>query len=110
MKKGIIFPVGRITVVPTKEGESIEQTIRKMIAGNEPIKATANLQYHERKDGVMPEHDIRSDRFMYAMMAADKVHASSFAKRMEQDGFKQNEDGTWSLKEVTVDPTKAGQA
>lgn len=97
MKKGIIYPVSRITRKADKEGESIESMLRKMVSGNEPIKATAKIEYHERKEGVLPQYDIRSDRFMYAMQAADRVHASNYAARMEQDGFIMA-DGKWMPK------------
>lgn len=96
MVRGIKYNVGRITRKADKEGESLEEMLRKMVAGKEPIKATANLQYHDRKDGVLPEHDIRSDRFNYAMMAADKMHASTYAQRMQSDGFMlDQESGKW---------------
>lgn len=98
MKRGIIYPISQITRLADKEGESLEQILRKMVSGNEPIKATAKIEYHERKEGILPQYDIRSDRFMYAMMAADKVHASNYAMRMNEDGYIQDENGKWIMK------------
>lgn len=85
MKKGIIYPVGRITTDVITEAESIEQEMRRARSNKEPIKATAKITYNDRKDGVLPQHDIRTDRFMIAMMATDKIHASKAAERQAMD-------------------------
>lgn len=98
MKKGIIFPVGRIEVHNEKEGVSIEEQMRKAVEGNEPIQATAHMTYNDRKDGVLAQHDIRTDRFEIAMTATDKVHATEYARRMSADGFEQNDKGEWIAK------------
>lgn len=87
MKKGIVRPTSRIKTDITLDGESIEEQLRKMIAGKEPIQANAKIAYTDRKDGVHQEYDIRTDRFELAMMASDKVHASQYAARMTEDGF-----------------------
>lgn len=85
MKNGIVYPVSRIKTNYAREGESLEEQMRKAIAGNEPIQATAKVTYNDRKDGVLPQHDIRTDRFMVAMMATDKIHASKAAARHMAD-------------------------
>lgn len=85
MKKGIIYPHSRIQTEVAREGQSIEEYLRKALAGKEPIKATAKVTYNDRKDGVLPQHDIRTDRFEVALMATDKIHASSFAARTAAD-------------------------
>lgn len=59
--------------------------MRKAIAGKEPIQATAKVTYNDRKDGVLPQHDIRTDRFEVAMLATDKIHASQAAARQAMD-------------------------
>lgn len=95
MKKGIIYPTSRIQTDLTLEGQSLEEMLRKMVAGKEPIQATAKIGYSERKDGVRAEYDIRTDRFELAMMASDKVHASQYAARMSEDGYVKDENGKW---------------
>lgn len=85
MKKGIIYPHSRIQTKITREGQSIEEYLRKAVSSKEPIKATAKVTYNDRKDGVLPQHDIRTDRFEVALMATDKIHASSFAARNAVD-------------------------
>lgn len=97
MKTGIIYPKSRIRVNATLEGESLEETLRKMLAGKEPIQATAKINYTDRKDGVLQQYDIRTDRFELALMASDKVHASQYASRMQEDGYKLDENGNWVL-------------
>lgn len=62
-------------------GETIEQKVRRMVKMGEPINDSSPLVYTERKDGVKPEHDIRTDRFEIAVEAMDKVTADGLAKR-----------------------------
>lgn len=68
-----------------REGQSMEEFLRKAMTGNEPIQATAKLTYNDRKDGVLPQHDIRTDRFDMAIMATDKLHATQAAARHMAD-------------------------
>ena len=44
------------------EGETIEEKIRRITNNKEPITDGAPLVYTDRKDGVRPEYDIRTDR------------------------------------------------
>ena len=85
MLKGTYRPLGRIETDVLQDGQSIEQFIRKARAGGEPIQATAKITYNDRKDGVLPQHDIRADRFEIALLATDKIHASEAAKRNSMD-------------------------
>lgn len=103
MKKGIIYPVGRITTNIVTESESLEQQMRRARDNKEPIKATAKITYNDRKDGVLPQHDIRTDRFMIAMMATDKIHATKAAERMAMD-FPKDDKGN------PVIPDNVGEA
>ena len=59
--------------------------MRRARSNKEPIKATAKITYNDRKDGVLPQHDIRTDRFEIAMRATDKIHATKAAKRQQED-------------------------
>lgn len=104
MKKGIVFPIGRIKTDLCKDGQSIEEQMRKALRSGEPIDATAKLEYSNRCDGVLPIFDIRTDRFEYARMATDKVHATNYASRMEADGYVLDDSGNWSIPEVTSTP------
>lgn len=62
----------------TYEAEPREVKLRKIINGE-----SSNMEdgvfptiYTEKKDGVMPEHDIRTDRFEVAIDAIDKINQS----------------------------------
>lgn len=70
-----------IRVNKAYEGESIEQKIDRIVNNNEPISDGAPIIYTERKDGVMPEYDIRADKWDIAIDAMDKVAESNKMKR-----------------------------
>jgi len=67
-----------------KEGETIETKIQRIVNNNEPITDGAPLIYQERKDGVQPDYDVRTDRFDVAIEAMDVVSKSKLAKREEK--------------------------
>lgn len=54
-------------------GESIEEKMRRLLRDKEPIKDLAPQVYTERKDGVRPEYDIRTDKWEVATEARDKI-------------------------------------
>lgn len=66
------------------EGETIEQKIERIVNSGEPITDGAPLIYTERKEGILPQYDIRTDRWEIATEAMDKVQASVQAKRDEK--------------------------
>lgn len=68
------------------EGETIEQKINRIVNNKEPISDGAPLVYTERKEGVRPEYDIRTDRFEIAVEAMDKVSKAHIAKRENRLG------------------------
>ena len=47
--------------VVTYEGETIEMKIERIVNNGEPISDSAPLIYTERKDGVLPGHNIKTD-------------------------------------------------
>lgn len=86
MKQTIIRSRSRITTNGIlREGQSLEEFLRKAIAGNEPIQATAKLTYNDRKDGVLPQHDIRTDRWELAQEQTTSYHMSRAAMQKGQD-------------------------
>ena len=70
------------------EGERIEQKIQRIMTNNEPITDGAPLVWTDRKDGVQPAYNIRTDRFDIAIDAMDKVTAAHQAKRKERADLK----------------------
>ena len=79
-----------IQVNKSYQGESIEQKINRIVNNKEPIKDGAPIIYTERKDGVKPEYDIRTDRFEIAIDAMDAVSKTYKAKR--ENSIKERED------------------
>lgn len=91
MRKIILKPYGILNRNETVEGKSIEQQIaERMDGGNIELGGKA-LLYTEKKDGVLPETNIRTDRFEVAMMALDAVERARVAKRDATGKESQNE-------------------
>lgn len=67
-------------------GYTIEQKIERMLNNNEPLSEGAQIVYTERKDGVNPAFDIRTDRWEHAVEARDKIAKSKLATREQAIG------------------------
>lgn len=72
----------------TYEAEPREVKLRKIISGE-----TSNMEdgvfptiYTEKKDGVRPEYDIRTDRFEVAIDAIDKINQSAASQIAKNKG------------------------
>lgn len=63
------------------QGETIEMKIERVVSNKEPISDGAPLIYTDRKDGVQPDYDIRTDRMDFAIDAMDKVSKTMIAQR-----------------------------
>ena len=81
MKRIVIKSNSTLLINKSYQGESIEDKLERIIQQKEPITDGAPLVFTERKDGVMPEYDIRTDRFDVAIDAMDAVQKSTMAKR-----------------------------
>ena len=66
--------------VESFEGETIERKVAKLLENNEPITDGAPIIYTEKKDGVLPQYDIRTDKWEIAQSAMDLANASKIAK------------------------------
>lgn len=69
--------------LPTYEGETIEKKVERIVENKEPISDGAPIIYTEKKDGVLPQFDIRTDKWDIALDAMDKVHSNKIAKSKE---------------------------
>ena len=67
----------------TYEGEPIEIKVKRIVENKEPISDGAPIIYTEKKDGVLPQFDIRTDKWDIAIEAMDKVHSSKIAQNKE---------------------------
>lgn len=72
----------------TYEAEPREVKLRKIISGE-----ASNMEdgvfptiYTEKKDGVLPEYDIRTDRFEVAIDAIDKINQSAASQIAKNKG------------------------
>lgn len=63
----------------TYQAEPREVKLRKIISGeaNNMEDGVFPTIYTEKKDGVLPEYDIRTDRFEVAIDAMDKINQST---------------------------------
>lgn len=68
------------------KGETIEQKINRIVNNKEPIKDGAPIIYTDRKNGVEPQYDIRTDRFEVAVEATDKAAKAQMARREQAIG------------------------
>lgn len=66
------------------EGESIEMKVKRIVEEKEPIKDGAPIIFTELKDGVRPEFDVRTDKWIIAMNAMDKVSNYEASKYLRQ--------------------------
>lgn len=65
------------------EGETIETKVARIVQNKEPITDGAPMIYTEKDQGVLPEYDIRTDKWEIAQNAMDVVHATNIAKSKE---------------------------
>lgn len=77
------------------EGESIELKVQRIVENSEPISDGAPMIFTDRRDGVLPAYDIRTDRFELAIDGMDYVAKSNLARRAEYftQMEQENEDG-----------------
>lgn len=91
----------------TYQAEPREVKLRKIISGeaNNMEDGVFPTIYTEKKDGVQPEFDIRTDRFEVAIDAIDKINQSAANQIAKNKGETEavKDFGT----EVKTDPEKS---
>lgn len=80
------LPQTSLKINESYQGETIEMKVNRIVNNKEPITDGAPLIYQERKDGVQPEYDIRTDRFEIAVDAMTTVAKSHKARREHSIG------------------------
>lgn len=85
MKRVNVPTKSKIRTTDAYECDRLELKLRRLIESKEPIdeNVTVPLVYTERKDGVLPAYDIRTDRFDLAIMAMDAANKMRDAKRWQ---------------------------
>lgn len=79
-KKTKVTP-GGIKINECTEGESLIKKIQRIVNNKEPITDGAPLLFTERKDGVLSDTDIRSDKWDMAIETMDEVVGIIRSKR-----------------------------
>ena len=69
MRKAVFKPTIKMFTVDTYQGETIEQKCERITQSKEPISDGAPIVYTEKKDGVLPQYDIRTDKWEIAQNA-----------------------------------------
>lgn len=80
--------------VETYEGQSIEDRCKKLVETGEPIKDTSPLIYTPKDKGVMPQYDVRADKWDIAQNAMDRVNKERIAKGQQPPGGEAKKDDT----------------
>lgn len=83
MYRQVIRNKTKLSINNSTEGELIETKVERITVNKEPITDNAPIIYTERKNGVMPEFDIRTDRFDLALEATGHIAKSAVIKRMK---------------------------
>lgn len=65
----------------TLVAETIEETMVRVIEGNETIDGEKELIYSERKHGVLAGYNMRTDKFEIAVEATTVIAKSEIAER-----------------------------
>lgn len=91
----------------TYQAEPREVKLRKIISGESSDMQDGVFPtiYTEKKDGVMPENDIRTDRFEIAIDAIDKINQSVANQIAKKKG--ETEAAKDFGKEEKTDPEKS---
>lgn len=71
MKKRIVKYAKDMLAVETIEGEILEKKIQRIMDEKSPIDDSAPIIYTEKKNGINPAHDVRTDRFDLALEAME---------------------------------------
>ena len=87
--------------VETYEGEFIEEKVARVVENKEPIEDGAPIIYTERKDGVIPAYNIRTDKWDIALTAMDQVNKNWETKNMEKPGTFAGDSESESGREAT---------
>lgn len=87
------------------QADYLEQKIEKLISNKEPIGKDVPLRYTERKEGIVKDYDIRTDRFEVARDAMEKVHKTKIAKRDNIIDFEKGKQNLEKNGETPANPS-----
>ena len=67
-----------IVPIQSYEGEMLETKVKRLEENKEPIKDAAPTAYTNKKDGVLPQYNIRTDKWDLVL---DKMEAGNQQKQ-----------------------------
>lgn len=84
-------PKSKIQIDNLYEAEPLEVKLRRKMEGGkvdeeESSQKTWTIAYTEKKDGVKPEYDIRTDRFEIARQAMETIEKGIQLSYSDQNG------------------------
>nr|QJB19278.1 MAG: hypothetical protein [Microvirus sp.] len=82
MYKKTEYGTSNLDINESTVGETIEMKVERIVNNGEGVEDGAPSIYTERAMGIMPEYDIRTDKWDLALDAMDKVHKQDVRKRM----------------------------
>lgn len=100
--------ISHLSMENTYETESQIQKLRRIVENKEPIKDEVPTIYTPKNKGVMPEYDIRTDRFEIAREALEKAgraEAERIAKGLDPQVEKSQAEQTTKVEQ----PESIGQ-
>jgi hypothetical protein len=86
-------------------GESLEEKVNRIVNNKEPIRDGAPMIYTDRANGVIPNFNIRTDRFDLAVEAMDKLSMEHIAKRTSPERVEGKENTETGQNGSTTDMT-----
>lgn len=104
MRKPNFNQKGRLRGMETVEGETLEMKVQRMLTNKESITDGAPAIYTERKEGVLPGHNIRTDRFDLALETTEKIQKDRISRR--ESGKVVRLDGTEDGKTEPIQATQ----
>lgn len=112
-KKSFKRDLSGYTPYEFREGELIEEKVARLTQEKSPINDGAPIIYTERKDGVLPAYDIRTDRWEIAQKAMEVNQKAISAKRQrDYDGLVEGENKNLDSgsNEINRNPENSGAA
>ena len=83
----------QIQGIQTFEGQTIENRVELLLANKEPITDGAPEIFTDRKDGVIPEYNIRTDRMEQLLEVADQLNKNAELRRKIDRERRTNPEG-----------------
>lgn len=111
MYKTPIMEKSTLGINESIQGEPIEHKLDRVVTNGEGVEDGAPAIYTERKDGVLPAYDIRTDKWDLAIDALDGMHARNLEKRMTsiEERRKALDEAKEKKDEPKIEQSKGGE-